>query len=421
MAKVLGTAVADAVRKRIGNIVFRQTDAGTVAAQRPSKMTNPRTVAQMSQRIRLANVVAFYRASRYWMPKGFELKERQESTYNAFVKANLASNPVALTKQEVANGACVVYPYKISKGSLPPITWVQSGDNHLSNIYIGDGGSVVTGTGYLNPNATIGELSALVLGNNLSIQAGDQLSVIAYQQSVDADGTPYVVATKYEILMDVTDGRLLGDYWPVTGYGVLVVVGGDSAQLSLGIATASASGFAMVVSRTEGATTRVSTQSLIVPDASNYSYYTSAAHVSEAAASYGENTEVFLDSNGIEAPVYNPIVQRAVLGITIGPDGSSSYWPVGSTLPDAIATDARVAVRVTDATGLVSTGNVIRLYGGQDGSNTQLRTLSADAITVSGNDLVFTAPAGLNYVTRVTVSYADDTRVVGNWQLQGTE
>lgn len=399
MAIVRGTAVADQVKKRIGNIVFRQTKDGTIAAQRPASMTNPRTLAQMSQRIRLASLVTFYRASRYWIRKGWELKDRKESDYNAFVKANLASNPVALTKAEASNGACVVYPYRISKGSLAPIQMTENGDNMLSNIYIGDGGNIMGSGSYINPNATIGELSALILANNLTPKAGDQLSILSYQQSVDADGTPYVTVAQYEIILDVTDGRLIGNYWPVQGNDVLVVAAGDASMLSLGIVKASAAGFAMVLSRTEGGQTRVSTQSLIVPDSANYSYYTTAQHVSEAAASYGQNTEVFLDSNGIETPSYNPEIQRAVLGFYIG----DLYYPAGTITPDGTGANTEVRIRTLNPASLGSSYPVRIDF--EDGTS---KSFTAEQAVLSGNLVTLTITQAIaSSITLIRVLWSD--------------
>lgn len=404
MAIVRGTAVADQVKKRIGNIVFRQTKGGTVAAQRPASMTNPRTLAQMSQRIRLASLVTFYRASRYWMRKGWELKSSKESDYNAFVKANLATNPVALTKAEASYGACVVFPYVISKGSLAPIQMTESGDYILSNIYIGDGGTVMGSGEFINPNATIGELSALILAYNLTPRAGDQLSVLSYQQSVDANGTPYVVVSQYEIILDVTDGRLIGDYWPVQGNDVLVIAAGDASMLSLGIAKASASGFAIVLSRTEGGQTHVSTQSLIVPDSTNYSYYTSAQHVSDAAASYGQNSEVFLDSNGIDTPNYNPSVTPAILGITIG----GTYYPAGSTLPSGFTQGTEFAIKVQNVTSFSGTvQDVLRFYTAASGTSSAQRYTAAN-LTLGGNLISGTLNSSLTSEVVKIELYAQD-------------
>lgn len=408
MAIVRGTAVADQVKKRIGNIVFRQTKDGTIAGQRPASMTNPRTLAQMSQRIRLASLVTFYRASRYWMRKGWELKDRKESDYNAFVKANLATNPVAFTKTEASNGACVVYPYRISKGSLAPIQFIEDGDNMLSNIYIGDGGNIITNATYINPNATIGELSALILANNLTPKAGDQLSILSYQQSADADGTPYVVVVQYEIILDTADGRLIGDYWPVTGNDVLVQVGGDASMLQIGINKASASGFAIVLSRTEGGQTRVSTQSLIVPSSNNYSYYTSAQHVSDAAASYGQNTEVFLDSNSIETPTYDPVIQRAILGITIG----STYYPAGALLPQGITDGTNFVLKMQGEVNLQATGLAIRMLS----AGNEVKTLAASSVEVSGQSISGTITPSINaQIDQIIVGYADGARAVASF------
>ena len=414
MAKVRGTAVVSSSRKRIGDLVFRSVGGGTVVSQRPASVTNPRTTAQMSQRVKLANVVNFYKASRRWMPKAFEFKTRAQSDYNAFVKANLAGNPVALTKQEAAQNACVVYPYEVAQGSLPPVTFnaATGGDYYLSNINLGDGGGLIeAGTGTTPPtfraDVTVGELSAVILANNLTPRAGYQISLLRYRQSANpVTGVPYVVCEQYEMVLDTADGRRLYNFMPTQGDSAAMFAGGEASAYVISIQAAAQAGFAMVVSNTEGGKTYVSQASVIVPDASNYSYYVSDAHRAEAEASYGENKEVFLDSNTADTAVSETQIQPTLLGFYIT-NTNGAYYPAGSKTPETIRAEAATLVlRINQEIDIPEEGAVVRIVGA---SGSGVGGWTAAQTTKTGNLLTGPVPtAGINEaISRITVTLAD--------------
>lgn len=412
MAIVKGTAVAQGTYKRIGNIVFRQTKSGTVAAQRPVTMGNPRTDAQMSQRIRLANLVTFYRASKQWMRKAFETKERKQSDFNAFVKANLANNPVALTKSEAAAGACVLYPYRISMGSLPPVSISSVGDIAVSDLFIGDGGDLVEtiGTGlYFKENATIAALSELLLANNLTLRSGDQVSFLQYKIS-QVDSTPYAVCTPYELIIDITDGRRIADVWPTRDAegNIPVCVGGTAGALALAVDQTTISAFALVISRTESGTTRVSRANLVVADSTLYSYYTSAEHVAEAAASYGEQVSVFLDSDTEISPAaQNTSETRAVIGFEVNDSSDvGSYYPAGATAPNGITAGKEIQIIVS---GRVAVSEIELYRDNGEGGLQRFSDWNAPSdFTQSGNRLVKTLSDSINSkIARITVTWQD--------------
>lgn len=79
--------------QRLGGAVTYMLKGVQIARELAAKVDNPRTPKQMNQRVKLANVVAFYRANRPWMERlAFETKKQNWSTYNAFVSANFAAN-----------------------------------------------------------------------------------------------------------------------------------------------------------------------------------------------------------------------------------------------------------------------------------------------------------------------------------------
>ncbi len=51
----------------------------TLQRELAPEVKNPKTPAQMGQRVKWANLVAFYRANASWMPKAFENKKATQS------------------------------------------------------------------------------------------------------------------------------------------------------------------------------------------------------------------------------------------------------------------------------------------------------------------------------------------------------
>lgn len=228
----------------------------------------------MEQRVRLANLVSFYRANRPWMDElAFSTRPQKWSDYNAFVSANIGSNRVALTKTEAANGTCIVAPYRISEGNIAPIVHnrVASGQ-YSTNLYVGD----------VNPTtATVAEVTTALLANNNGMFEGQQLSLIVnYQQQ--AGGVYRAVVRYYECILSLTDTRPFSE----------VLSDEHIAYVSNSIGfTAGANdpvmGFSFILSFDEGGKTRVSTQSLVLTDTSTYDAYLTTSALNAAIESYG--------------------------------------------------------------------------------------------------------------------------------------
>ena len=280
-------------KQRLAGAVLYQLNGQTIARELAPAITNPRTDAQMSSRVRLANVVAVYRANRAWMKGSFENKKERESDYNAFVAANLSTSGVALTKTEASQGAAVASPYQVTGGSLLPITHTTSAALILTDLFVGRLS--------LGEQTTVGALSTALLDNNNGLAEGMQLSLIVnVQQARPADGLPYIIARAYELVLNRTSETLVYSYLPSdvktqaqsAGNNALVL---DTTNMGSGAAC-------FILSQTTGGVTRVSTQTLFMfGNQSTYTRYTSATQQSDAIASYGESSTYFLDSSSARA------------------------------------------------------------------------------------------------------------------------
>lgn len=115
------------MRGKLGEQVFMRTGGEQRARTYLKTISNPRTKAQQSQRVKLANLVGFYRLMRPLLGDSFLMRPSNLSSYNAFVKANLATSRVYLTKEQAQSGYVVTAPYTITDGNLQSSAWSFSG------------------------------------------------------------------------------------------------------------------------------------------------------------------------------------------------------------------------------------------------------------------------------------------------------
>ena len=181
-----------------GDLTFKTLNGLTVVSEKVTKMTNPRSDAQMRVRTRWSNVVAMYSGVRPLLRHGFENKPAGLSDYNMFVKVNMQRTPIYLTKQAVAGGACVATAYQISQGSLPAIVVTGTGQNGVTDILLGSL-SITSAT-------TVAQFSTAVVQNNPDYRYGDQISFFLVKQKVNEEtGIPYCQFSAAKVILDAAN------------------------------------------------------------------------------------------------------------------------------------------------------------------------------------------------------------------------
>ena len=299
-------------KKRLGGAVLYKAYGQTRARELASEVTNPRTEAQMTQRIKWSNLVNFYRANQSWMKYAFETKKSNQSEYNKFMSLNVTGSRVALTKKAASNGACIALPYIITQGSLPAIEWTKSEEFMYSNIFLGDDFE-------LSDSTLVGEFSQALIANNPAIREGDQLSLIRVSQQVNTStGYPYIIVRKYELIVNTTSLNLVANFLPID------LIKGDAEFPGNPLyidTTGRQGGIAMILSRTIGGKTYVSSQSLVViNNDAIINRWSSPAAIAAAIESYGESEEAFLSSQSAQQsqnlPVPLNITSIEVNGVT---------------------------------------------------------------------------------------------------------
>ena len=290
MAKVKSMGLRNYIGK-LGGAVYYVNKGQNIGRELAPSVSNPRTDAQQTQRMRWANLVSFYRSNQPWMKSGaFETKKQTWSDYNAFVSANSAISPVYLTKAMAAAGGGVVAPYVVTRGSLPSIETLNAdggGGYFVSSLHVGQDLDITNET-------TAATLSAALLANNSELRSGDQISYIANLQ-VWRDGVPYVQTRAYEFIINESDSRTLADLglsdvFSVQDYDDFAALAAPHGGVPMG--------GSFILSRTISGAIKVSTQSVVLNAAAseNLALFTSESAFRAAADSYGVTDSNFLAS-----------------------------------------------------------------------------------------------------------------------------
>lgn len=322
----------DGARKRLAGAVIYNAMGQTRSRRLAKSVTNPRTEAQMNQRVKWANLVNLYRVNSNWMKYAYETKKATQSEYNKWMSLNVTNSRIYLTKQLAAAGACVVDAYTITQGSLPTIENTQGEQGfYLSNIYIGNIDTIV--------DYTVAELSTEILANNPGIREGDQISLIRLSQQTNADtGVPYVIVRKYEMIVSTSNNSPITNYLPSDI--VSPQPSGTTQVLGLNIGSR-VGGFAWILSRTIAGKTYVSTQRIVpVNNGALISLYSSDAAYKAAIESYGTSEDAFLSSASAN-PSSGAAIPPAIVRIEI----NKVPFTVGSRVEGvAIKSDDTVSV-----------------------------------------------------------------------------
>lgn len=352
-------------KQKLGGSVLYQAMGQTRQRELAANVANPRTNSQMEQRTRWANLVNFYRVNSGWMKFAYETKKTNQSEYNKFMSLNVPGARIYLPKSIASQGGCVVDAYQMTQGSLASIEALKSGADWQTNLYLAS----ITD---LDENSTVGEVTAQLLPANPALREGDQISFLRFTQMTNSStGVPFVVVRKYEVLLKANDTRRFFDFMPME----YITFGGTAQVPCIEVVNSgNAGGFLLVLSRTIGGKTFVSSQSIVVANnEAMISAYSSDTARQKAIDSYGESAEPFLTSSTanedsqaatrlsilgvkINGVTYTPgtrvVVPRLAEGVEVdaifnqklpegaGQIGSISWWKNGNPVKQSLEIDA---------------------------------------------------------------------------------
>lgn len=257
------------------NLTYTVIGGETIMKGKVAFPQNPKTLGQMSRRVRWANIVALWQAFNDRDKPSFEDKAPRVSDFNAFIGANIGGTAVYLTKQLADQGGCVVAFYKLTKGSLPSLD-VAAGTGGVPVSGISLGNLVIDG------DTTLKEFSdAVIENNNGQFLNGDQLTFFNFIQEVNpVTSVPYVRIESSKVTLNQADqDTLLSDVVSAAGF--------STVDGKLGAASAANGGVAWIHSRiAPDSSVLVSSQDIFVNNPILAQYQTPAARTA-AIQSYG--------------------------------------------------------------------------------------------------------------------------------------
>lgn len=287
MAKVKSAGLRNYVG-RLGGSVYYMNKGQNIGRELAPEVSNPRTPAQMRQRMKWANLVNIYKANRSWMGHlSFETKKQTWSDYNAYMSANIGANPVYLTKGAAENGDAILAPYTMTKGSLPTIDYAFTASLGGLETSIKIVSDPVT--------STVGELSQEILDNNPEWQYGDQLSIVLMYKGV----APYPIVVPVEIVINPSDDTLLSDidtqFAPLSDIITIDDSNGLGVVMDAGVSFGNQA-CCVIHSRTISGRTYVSTQAFVLNVTAQIAFQQMGTdeQFEYAAASYGLGADFFL-------------------------------------------------------------------------------------------------------------------------------
>lgn len=373
-------------RGKVGDLVFARRLGQQTTRAYNSSPKDAKTRSQVTQRVKMANVIAMYRALKNICNHSFEGLNVGQTSYSAFVKANLTGNKVSLTKEAASFGACVVAPYLISRGSLPSIQVEGTGADAVTNIAVGN--LTISGT------TTIGQFADALVANNAGIEYGDQLTYVSLVQQTDANsGYPIVVAGIYEVTLNSASTDKVRDFIPEVGSSVKNGFLAHGALIGRG-------GFAWILSRKQtGSSLMVSTQRLVLTSPDVYDQFATADANTRAISSYGFTMEPILAPGVVGAPA-GP---SAGSGDSGGSSSGGSSEVGGNPSVSSLELDGDTITAATENEFTLSQGQHTIVINGSNLSSGMNVTFNNIAITISSATST-TATGTFNTDARKTIS-----------------
>lgn len=172
MAK--GNIILGYLRGSIGDITFFRAKGQQLSRARNRAPANPRTVAQMDQRAKMACAVKFFsQVGANFFKYAFEGKKTTESYFNAFVKNNIQTGGYIGKQASRVFDFPALGNWQISAGSLPEITapFPQTANGVVFSV----------GTVSATAKTTISDLTtALISSDSSRWREGDILTCLCY-------------------------------------------------------------------------------------------------------------------------------------------------------------------------------------------------------------------------------------------------
>ena len=113
-----GNMLLGYARGKVGDVVMARSLGSQQTRAYNDRPKNPKTELQMNQRVKMLNLINFYKFSKNYLQYEKGGSNTKYSTFNKFVRYNIANIPNYLTKQDFLDNVTIPNDYFYSIGSL---------------------------------------------------------------------------------------------------------------------------------------------------------------------------------------------------------------------------------------------------------------------------------------------------------------
>lgn len=174
---------------KLGESVFYRANGQQRNRTYLREIKNPKTRAQMTNRVKWANVINTWRLLKPFIAMGMQNRPTKQSDYNAFVSMNVRMSSAYLLKDEAKQNGSLLAPYFVTSGTLGNRSMVSAAE---TGITVGE---------FTLETGSIGELSAAIISQNVGFAIGDQVTVIVVGQTLGEGGVPVVIPAAFKFVL----------------------------------------------------------------------------------------------------------------------------------------------------------------------------------------------------------------------------
>ena len=159
---------------KANNMRFYELNGEVIGVPIPAVTNNPKTEAQMKQRIKMNNILNTYKYIKGYLQQNFEGIVGNKNASSFFRSYNLMKTPVWLTKSQKESYKFILAPYVVAQGRINTLGYEFRNGVFVSDINVGDL--------EINDETEERVLSSIICGNNEGWTNNDTLQVILLRQ-----------------------------------------------------------------------------------------------------------------------------------------------------------------------------------------------------------------------------------------------
>lgn len=273
------------VKGRVGNMRFYERNGEIIGVSLPNGIRNPKSPAQMKQRIKMNNILNMYKYIKGYLQQNFEGIIGNKNASSFFRSYNLMKTPVWLTKEQKESYKFVLAPYVVAQGRINSVGYEFKDGLFVSDINVGDL--------EINDETEESILSSIICDSNEGWANNDTLQIILLKQKRIRTSDEEIELPKcnsYVVTLDKASRTKIGDIPVLESLsnmsrfslcsvdGKLAVRVEDSEEYTYA--------FAAVHGRGQGRDKIVSSQQLCLSDSALYDSYCSKEAFDKAYESY---------------------------------------------------------------------------------------------------------------------------------------